>query len=562
MSTIRKALSAIAATALSVALLPIAATGPAFAVAPDSPQPHIPASDGPADCVPYVGDPVKGYGQYPLGLRAPDYGVEGYDELPLASAALQKQLPSRVDLRDNHQGFNQRVEVALRDGNLFVRFKDKQQWREAPVPSCLRGKLVGISINEDALIGVDEAGWMYTMSNLLSSPTKWGWIRAFGGPFWFGDGLQSPNITPGKWALSLIGTQTDKTYLDPAGKQQPVSLAKCTQVVVLSQDGARIYSLDPWLAQDYAYEVSTPYNSRFLVETVSASGSVVFVTNKYGDMFVRQSDFDVNGSDPAQFRYTWQDDNRPVAEDALQHRLDSSTAAIKLPPRDWQQLPKIPGTITNRISIHSTAPGSQHRELRVEGKKEGHTGYWYRSLIGKEWHFMRTGQPLKGKILENSARDRSRDTLRAPSPFNYAGKLTEGVLIRVKEFAYASVTRPVEITIGRKNYTLLLHTVDGRLGTPLTMRLLPVESQFGARPAGLVSDVKRNYVAAFEVPEEVWKQASSDPALAKFLSNYLQGQRVHEVFLRVTTQEMEIINSPIEGVAAPLVSDVATLSAY
>lgn len=561
MSTIRKAFSAFTAIALSLALLPLGAST-AFAIAPDSPQPHIPTSDGPADCVPYVGDPVKGYGQYPLGLRAPDFGTDGYQKLPVVPKKLQRKLPTRVDLRDNTQGFNDRVEVALHDGNLFVRLKDQKQWRAAPVPSCLHGTLKGISINEDALIGVDAAGWIYTMSNLLSSPSKWGWIRAFGGPFWFGDGLQSPNIAPGKWVLSLIGNRTDKTYLDPSGKQQPVSLAKCTQVVVLSKDGARIYSLDPWLAQDYSYEVGTPYNSRFIVESISASGSVIFITNKYGDMFVRQSDFDVNGSDPAQFRYTWQHDNRPAADNALQHRLDSSTAAIALPPRDWRQLPKIPGTITNRISIHSTAPGSQHRELRVEGKKDGHTGYWNRTLTGKQWHFTRTNMPLKGKVLDNSARDRSRETLRAPSPYNYAGALTDGATMRVSEFPYASVTRPVRVTIGRKHYTLLLHTVDGRLGTPLTMRLLPVTGQFGARPAGLVADVKRNYVAAFEVPAAVWKEAQSDPHLAAFIKNYLQGQRIHEVFLRVTTKQMEIINSPIEGVAAPVVSDVATLRAY
>lgn len=561
MSTNRKTVSLLAAVALSVALLPAAASN-AQAIAPDSPQPRVPASAGPAECVPFVGDPVKGYGQYPLGLRAPDFGTDGYEQLPVAQQHLQKRLPTRVDLRDNRQGFNDRVEVALDSGNLFVRFKDQKTWREAPVPSCLRGKLRGISINEDALIGVDAAGWMYTMSNLLSSPSKWGWIRAFGGPFWFGSGLQVPNIAPGHWALSLIGNHTDRTYLDPSGKQQPVSLAKCTQIVSLSADGSRIYSLDPWLAQDYSYEIGTPYNSRFLADAISASGSIMFITNKFGDMFVKQADFDINGSDPAQFRYTWQDDNRPVAKDALQHRLDSSTAAIKLPPKDWQQLPKVPGQITNRISIHSTAPGSEHRELRVEGKKDGHTGYWHSTLTGKKWQFTRTDQPLKGRLLENSAQDRSRDTLRAPSPYNYAGTLTKGVTMRVQHFAYASVTRPVTITIGKKNYTLLLHSVDGRMGTPLTMRMMPGEGEFGARPAGLVSDINRNYVAAFEVPHSLWAQASKDPQLAAFIRDYLQGQRVHEVFLRVTTKQMQIVNSPVEGLAVPLVSDVATLRAY
>lgn len=184
--------------------------------APDTPQPQIDRTSTPAECVPFIGDPVKGYGQYPLGLRAPDYGTDGYDMLPLARG---KNLPTRVDLRDNTQGFNQRIEVALRDGTIFVRFRGgAKPWREMPTPSCLRGKIVGISINEGAMVALDRGGWIYTISQLLSSPSKWGWIRAWGGPVWFGKGEQSPNIDNGKWSFSLIGNHTDKTYQDPSGK--------------------------------------------------------------------------------------------------------------------------------------------------------------------------------------------------------------------------------------------------------------------------------------------------------------------------------------------------------
>ena len=554
----RTMLSAASAVLVSAALLP-AGMGVAQA-APDTPQPQIDRTSAPAECVPFVGDPVKGYGQYPLGLRAPDYGTDGYDKLPLAR---EKNLPTRVDLRDSTQGFNQRIEVALRDGNIFVRFRGgNQPWREMPTPSCLRGKIVGISINEGAMVALDRGGWIYTMSQLLSSPSKWGWIRAWGGPVWFGKGEQSPNTENGKWSFSLIGNRTDKTYQDPSGKQQPVSLAKCTQVIALSKDGSHIYSMDPWLATDYSYEVGTPLNSRFLVHTMSASGSVVFITNKYGDMYVRQSDFDINGSDPAQFRYTWHEDNRPAAKDALQHRLDPRTAAIKLPPKDWQHQPKIPGTITDRISIHSTAPGSQHRELRVEGVKGGVTGFWHKMVDAQQWVFTPTGQPLKGKVLQNPAQDRSRDTLRAPSPYNFRGTLVPGVQLDVHEFAYASVTRPVRLTIKGKTYKVLVHSVDGRLGTPLTMRMQPFEGEFGPRPAGLVSTVKRNYVAAFEIPQKLWATAKSDPELAAFIKIYMAGERVHEIYLRVTSNQMEVINSPVDGLAMPLVSTVSTLRSY
>ena len=196
-----------------------------------------------------------------------------------------------------------------------------------------------MSINGDSLIALDKDGWMYTLSNLLSSPTRWGWIRAWGGPVWLGKGLQSPTTEEGKWSFSLIDNNVDKTYSTPDGKEQPISYAKVTQVVALGQDGSHLYSLDPWLARDYSYEIGTPFNSRFQAESVSASGSVIFITNKYGDMYTKLSDYDVRGADPSQFRYQWHDpsnpDERPSATNALQQRLDNNTAPIAIEGQGW-----------------------------------------------------------------------------------------------------------------------------------------------------------------------------------------------------------------------------------
>ncbi|KQB86928.1 hypothetical protein [Corynebacterium lowii] len=555
---------------LSAALVAYGPEGIAQAVPADSPQPVIPESAGPQQCVPYLGDVLKGNGQFPLGLVPPDYGMEGYEDLPLASAQSrqgdqahqgnQAHLPERVDVRDNTQGFNEQIEAALSGGDLFVRRVGDSQWREAPTPECLKGKITGISLNDDALLALDEAGWMYTLSNLQSSPQRWGWIRAWGGPVWLGKGMQMPTTQPGRWALSLIGTHTDRVYDTPDGKQQPVSLAKVTQAVALSEDGSRIYSLDPWLARDYSYEVGTPWNSRFQAEAISASGSVIFITNRYGDMYTRLSDFDVNGSDPAQFRYGWGEDERPAAVDAAQHRLNDSTAPIGLPGDDWHHQPKIPGRITSRISIHSTAPGSNNRELRVEGLDEvGNTGFWKKELTGQQWEFVPTGQPLQGKELSNPQEDRSADTLAEASPFHYRGELTPGVTMNVREFAYASPRRDVTLSIGGQDYRFIFHSVDGRLGTPLSMRMLPVESEFGSRPAGLAEGIPRNYMAAIEVPEETQQQVQANPALANFLAGYMENEQFHQVYLKVTPSQMEVWNSPVDNVAVPLLSEVAHL---
>ena len=127
----RSRLMSAAIVALSV---PLASVAVANGAPGDSPQPDIPVSPHPnAMCVPYLGDISKGNGQFPLGLLAPDFGDDGYNSLPVVN---DKNLPERVDLRDNHQGFNKKIDVALHEGSLVVRHRGEEQWRHLPTPDC------------------------------------------------------------------------------------------------------------------------------------------------------------------------------------------------------------------------------------------------------------------------------------------------------------------------------------------------------------------------------------------------------------------------------------------
>ncbi|MEU9130130.1 hypothetical protein AB0D08_18825 [Kitasatospora sp. NPDC048540] len=109
----------------------------------------------------------------------------------------------------------------------------------------------------------------------------------------------------------------------------------------------------------------------------------------------------------------------------LPHPTRTSAAwrnpAIQLPSPDWVHQPKIPGQITDRISVHKTGPGSDARELRVEGASQGATGYWSKALTAPSWTFVPTGLPLTGAPLENPGDDRSRDTLAPVSPYDFSG---------------------------------------------------------------------------------------------------------------------------------------------
>ena len=112
-----------------------------------------------------------------------------------------------------------------------------------------------------------------------------------------------------------------------------------------------------------------PHRGRFKAVNLSASGSFVFVIGRRGDMFTRFYDFDISGHDPVFFNYSYED-----------QRGKGDGSPIQLPAARWVEQPKIPGRITPAISIHKVGVDSIHRILRVEGKRDGETGYWERDV--------------------------------------------------------------------------------------------------------------------------------------------------------------------------------------
>lgn len=498
---------------------------------------------GPKTCVSFLGRPGSS-GQFPLGIIPPNWGTNGWQRM---GSANRPDLPSKVVMRDNNEGFNQRMDFALRDGKVYGRFQSENQWRHVDTPPCLDGQILAISVNDAMLVAVDSNGWVYTLNNLLSSPKDWGWFRAWGSPFWFGRGLKLDNHDQGRWALSLIDNQTDRTYRGVDGHDHPISLAMCTEIMMVSKDGAHIYQHDPWLQNDYSFEASTPYNSRFRVHSMSASGSVALITNDHGDMFTRLWDYDIAGTDPAQFRYTWQDQsNLPSPSTWLQGKINPRYAAIKLPPAGWKHQPKVPGEITDRLTVVSTAPGSQNRELRVEGRRDGHTGYWSKMIDAKTWTFVPTDQSLKGKSLDNPQRDTSKVGLGSASGVHYSGSLQGAATIDIKDFAYQSTTRTVDLKISGKTYPVKLHSIDGRLKTAISM--------LSPRKRGL-TDTPRYYDAAIEVPDSYLE----DPNFSSFMKGYMRGEKVHEVYLVVTKDSFKVINDRHPGIALRLGRNVSIL---
>ncbi|ALG87086.1 hypothetical protein ACH46_20505 [Gordonia phthalatica] len=516
---------------------------------PAVPQAHA----GPAPCVPF------GTAQAPPGV--PSTGDRtGLNTFPRYTGT---HAPARVDMRTETTQFNRYWEFALLDsGRLVTRPRATRTWRTVRLPSCLSGKLRAISLDDDELVGIDRAGWIYTMDNVNQSPLLWNWTSAWGAMLWTAPGRKLPDDRTGGWALSVTSPRDNRAYLDIAGRVHPSGMAKMTMIPALTGDGSRITYADPWLPNDDSYEVGSPLGGRFQSVALAASASTMFVTNRYGDMFTRTFDFDSSGSDSVFFRYSWEPQTgKPSATNLMQETWDRSTAAVQLPAPDWTRQPKIPGEITSALTVVSPRPGPEQRELRVEGRRDGATGFWHKELHAKAWSFTPTGTPLQGTVLENSATDRSSETLAAPKPWNLSASLPSrsaavdaqtlidiglpysvvdprlldrvglkaapsGYRLSVANFDPAVTSRAATVTTrSGTRIPVLLHTADG-------MRMTPGHVGLTKTP--------RHLIGAIEIPRDVYRARANDPEVRRFVDAWMRGKRITPITLSATTTDLVV----------------------
>ncbi|MFB8001434.1 hypothetical protein [Nocardia sp. NPDC056000] len=516
-------------TSALIAAVCVAVIGPGTGVAAAD------SDSRPLGCVPAIGTlqilpPLPG-----LFLPLPSIrGVSEFDDLPAAPAHLS--FPPSVDFRDNTQGFNSFVDVVLRDGSLYTRPRESNSpWRRIPTPGCLDGGIVAVSVNNNMLVAADANGWIYSMDNLLSGPLLWNWTYSYGGPIWLWPGERIPGtgggpIASSRWAISH---RMSASFTDAEGYTHPTT-AGLVQLVALSQDGARITYQDPWLPADLSYEIGGPEDGRFISEALTTSGSVTFVMNRYGDMYTRKYDLDLAGANHIPGRYTWQPQGRkPSAPNQLLERVDPQYAAISLPAQDWLRQPKIPGEITARLSIHDSGPAMENRELRVEGRDNGRTGYWHKDLVAPAWDFTPTDQELRGIPIANSPRDRSADTLVAPSDLAFQGALPDGWTLRLDHFDWAQTKHPATLTspTGRA-YDIGLYTAD-------ELRLLPRGSGLDDNPRGLEGALDLR-------PADPGHPDNAE--LRRFIDTRLNGSDIYEVTVQAT--RAQLVLNPL-GVVLP-----------
>lgn len=496
--------------------------------------------------IPIFAKPIEGVSRKASASPGKD-GAVPYAELRTAD---QSGLPQKVNLRDAAQSYNLFYEIALKDGVLYVRKRNSgDPWKVAPCPEALKGKITGISMDGDEIVALDKDNWIYNCFSCDKDTDQWNWGTAWGGVGRLGDSYQIGNGAPGKWALSITTVKYDKTYKDIDQKEHPVSFAGCTQLVFVDKDDPTLVICnDPWLPRDHSYTYGSPKHGRFKVNTLSASASTVLVMNKYGDMFTRRKDYDLSGGDPAQFRYSWLDqDGKQPAENYLQHRLDPNTAAIRLPSPGWEQQPKIPGTITDRISIESTGSGNDSRLLKVEGEKNGKTGYWQKMLKDTSWTFVPTGEKLKGNKVENPQKDTSDQDLAPETGIEFEGNLDEySAELEVEDFAYDDSVQYAELEMDGVKIHPTLYTEYGNLGRAATQELFPRNVD------GLAESEPRRYVAALVLSDEDVQKLSQTEHGKAFLQDFMGGRKIRPLSISVTSKEMTIYldtdnNTPVVG---------------
>lgn len=483
-------------------------------------------SERPRSCVPRIGTNQI---VLPLpGLFLPLPSIRGLSEFEdLDPAPSEANLPSEVDLRDNSGGFNSYAEFALAEGSLYTRpRRSGAQWRKVPTPGCLDGHIVAVSVDSNMAVALDSDGWIYSLDNLLSGPLLWNWTRSYGAPIWLWPGMKVPAeaLAPGKWAISH---RMSESFVDAKGYKHPTT-AGLVQLVSLAGDGSRIVYQDPWLPPDFSYEIGGPVRGRFISEAITGSGSVTFVMNRYGDMYTRKYDLDLAGSNHIPGRYTWQEQgDLPSAPNQFEERTNSKYAAISLPAEDWRHQPKIPGDVTSRISISQTGPTMEDRELRVEGRSVGRSGYWRKDLVGADWEFMPVDGALRNPVLSEAdpAVDQSSLTLAAPTGLTFSGEVGGGWTLRTEDFDWAQTKRDATLTAPSGTvYPIRIYTTDA-------LRL-------DKRSPGL-SRTPRTLEGAIDVrPAEPWAVDNAD--LAGFVRSTLAGKDIYEIVIQATSDKLVV----------------------
>lgn len=437
--------------------------------------------------------------------------VDGGPEAPPEIAA---QLPRDVHLRDRRQSFDGRLYYAVHDGRIYVKANREltgidEPWRQLRIPRCLDGEVSEISADGTVLIALNAEREIYTLDYANGAIGSGGWTRRWGPFFWLDlGGWIFDDVRD--WATTHLTAGDDEYFIDGGGR--PQTPAGILNVFQLRGDGLRITYTDPWLPMDESREVCGPERGTLVMAGLSGSGSTAMIVTSEGEIYTRLYEFDVSGGNAVFLDYSWQDQD------------DVESPKIQLPAPDWLRHPRVPGAITDRISLRKVTPGTEHRVMRIEGiDANGNGGYWQKDLAqmrSEDWRFVITGEPPQGRTLPLPPPHRG-----APEDFHYAGRI-DGRAAELLDFNPYCSPATLRIDLDGHALDLELHTTDG-------MRQ--------ERRARGLDHYPRYYRAAVMVPKALWSARTQQSAAVRdFIARHFGERRVIETEVYATLGRIDI----------------------
>lgn len=456
----------------------------------------------------------------------------------------QAGLPEDVWFKGNQQSFNSVYYVAVENRGIWIKPNRRMTgvdgaWQQLPLPEGLADDVSEIAFDDEHILALNSYREVFTLWHALDAPERFRWQKAWGLPFWQGRGIILPAHFK-KWDFSVVSPRLDEYYVDPAGHHLPVGVAKVSHIIAIKPDGRNVSYNDPWLPVDWSYEICGPERGRFFIHAASASGSTTFVMGKYGDMYTRVYDFDLSGHDNM-FKYSYEDQTQVRQIPNLPQPLYVLFNATQLPAYPWLKQPKIPGRITNRLSIHKIGKGVTHRILRVEGwNSSGDTGFYEKEMTNTHpdaWIFHPTDLPIEGDEVFNPLDDMSTQDLLPSEDIAFRRKAPSGLWakLRNKDWSMESTDinrycSPASLTLTDRDgnkLPLILHQLEG-------IRVIPSERGIGAKTL--------RQSGALEIPQTIWTQKSTlSPTFRQLLTHHFKDGRFRNVKVRLNENQLKIM---------------------
>lgn len=318
-----------------------------------------------------------------------------------------QERPLNIFFRTGIEGRNHLYDFVLDHNQIFYKKLKGTEWLPLNLPLEIfkDKKIVDFKVDNRYLLLRDSLGQVYKSKQaLIEDLNKMEWTKNWGHPVGKGPGITiPPDVT--LWEVQDWDWVEDKYWKDEPSKQRYRSLS-IAHLYMYHPKTNSISVHDPFLpTNDFSYELCLPYKGEFIPHSFTASGEYVAVMNSYGDIFTRPWNLDLVGYNQVYAKYYYDD---PKPKERNINPLYEFFRPIRLPSLDWEQRKKIKGEITDLISLIKTDNKNRVFELRVEGIQNKKTGYYYQLTDQKEWKFVETNLPLKGRLLDNKSFDSSK----------------------------------------------------------------------------------------------------------------------------------------------------------